>query len=87
VKLFDASSFATSSYDVSPDGQRFLMTKPEARPADAAPATLVVVTNCFDAFRSRQRQSHERLRKAMLTGQPSGACAASQSLAADGGGF
>jgi serine/threonine-protein kinase len=55
VKLFDAS-FARANdvltYDVSADGQRFLMAKPEARSTDRMPTTLVVVTNCFNAFMS-----------------------------------
>jgi eukaryotic-like serine/threonine-protein kinase len=55
VKLFDAS-FARSTdvltYDASADGQRFLMAKPEARPANAPQTTLVVITNCFNAFTS-----------------------------------
>ena len=53
VKLFDASPFDRAGFDVSMDGQRFLMLKPEARPADAAPASLVVATDSFNAFRSQ----------------------------------
>jgi hypothetical protein len=40
----------TPNYDVSPDGQRFLMTKPSDA-GDAAPAQINVVLNWFEELK------------------------------------
>jgi eukaryotic-like serine/threonine-protein kinase len=55
TKLFDhrnyigGASNVGRTYDVSPDGRRFLMIKP-----DGPPATIVVVLNWFEAVRAAQ---------------------------------
>jgi hypothetical protein len=42
------------SYDVAPDGQRFLMVKePSARPNPNDTGSLMVITNWFDEIRRR----------------------------------
>ena len=45
------SSIDDVIFDVSPDGKRFLVTRPEE--AANASTTLVVVTNWFDDLRKR----------------------------------
>jgi hypothetical protein len=56
VKVFDGSAYIGGgaqgggrTYDVSPDGSRFLMVK--AGSADQAPASLVVVLNWFEELK------------------------------------
>ena len=39
------------SYDVSPDGQRFLIALTKDRPIDLAPAQMIFVQNWFDELR------------------------------------
>ena len=51
VVLFDGQYFVgkSQSYDILPDGQRFLMLKSEATTNDgSAPAQIIVVENWFD---------------------------------------
>ena len=57
-KVFDGTQYVSSRfgrmYDVSPDGQRFLMLKPDASSKQtAASASLVVVLNWFEELRAR----------------------------------
>jgi Tol biopolymer transport system component len=57
-KVFDGTQYLSSRfgrmYDVSPDGQRFLMLKPDASSKQtAASASLVVVLNWFEELRAR----------------------------------
>ena len=57
-KVFDGTQYVSSRlgrmYDVSPDGQRFLMLKPDASSKHtAASASLVVVINWFEELRAR----------------------------------
>jgi hypothetical protein len=51
VKVFDAAKYSSwyppRNYDVSPDGQRFLMIK------DGPPAQLIVVQHWFEAVKAR----------------------------------
>ncbi len=42
-------------YDVSPDGQRFLMLKESAADPNATPASMVVVEHWFEELKSRVR--------------------------------
>jgi serine/threonine-protein kinase len=54
--LFDAGPYHVNvarNYDVSPDGRRFLMVRPDL--ASAQGTTMVVVTNWFDEVRARVR--------------------------------
>ncbi len=59
VKLFEGRYYTGSNlrtYDVSPDGQRFLMIKdsaPSDQPPTATPASLVVVLNWFEELKAR----------------------------------
>ena len=59
TKLFDTryvSAVQGRSYDVSPDGQRFLVIKetPAAGPASTVtPASIVVVLNWFEELKAR----------------------------------
>ena len=57
-KVFDGTPYVPTvlgrMYDVSPDGQRFLMLKPSGRSEQAVgPASLVVVLNFFEELRAR----------------------------------
>jgi len=56
TRLFEGRylTFATvagRTYDVSPDGQRFLMLKPGDTDSTAAPTSLVVVQNWFEELK------------------------------------
>jgi len=57
AKVFDATystRFPPRSYDVSPDGRRFLMLKDGAADApNATPARMVVVLNWFEELKQR----------------------------------
>jgi len=59
TKLFDTrypSAFNARSYDVSPDGQRFLMIKDTQAPEQAtnsAPASIIVVLNWHEELKAR----------------------------------
>ena len=65
IKLFDAPSIlldgrfiatgTNRTYDVSPDGQRLLMIKENARPSEgnAPPVNMIVVLNWFEELRAR----------------------------------
>jgi hypothetical protein len=55
VKLFDTGYLEPNParhYDVSPDGQRFLMIKESAR-RDTTPASMVIVQNWAEELRVR----------------------------------
>jgi hypothetical protein len=45
-------AISTPNYDVSPDGQRFLMLKPSEQ-AQAAPTQINVVLNWFEELKRR----------------------------------
>lgn len=50
-RLFEHVDLAIAwgrSYDVSPDGQRFLIALTKDRPTDLASTQMVFVQNCFD---------------------------------------
>lgn len=50
--FFAASSNFARSYDVSPDGKRFLLIKEQGRPVEeSGPSSLVVVLNWFDELK------------------------------------
>jgi Tol biopolymer transport system component len=49
---YEPSPFPNSNYDVSPDGQRFLMLKPVEQ-AEAAPTQINVVLNWFEELKRR----------------------------------
>jgi eukaryotic-like serine/threonine-protein kinase len=55
MKVFEGPYIATASgrsYDVSPDGQRFLMIKRrDSSDQTAAPPTLIVVQNWFEELK------------------------------------
>ena len=53
--FFDgAGSAALANYDISPDGQRFLMIKSGIGPEQtAAPPTLVLIQNWFEELKKR----------------------------------
>lgn len=55
--LFEGQYMPTAStipnYDVSPDGQRFLMLKPDAQSSFSAPTKIVVVQNWFEELKRR----------------------------------
>src|SRR5439155_1726101 len=56
TKLFDGRYYSTPpgrTYDVSPDGQRFLMIKDSASDPNAAPASMVVVLNWVEELKLR----------------------------------
>jgi len=58
TKLFDATLYAATAIDgwkpaISPDGRRFLMTKPVAADQASAPAAIVVVENWFEELERR----------------------------------
>ena len=49
-----AGSAAAASYDISPDGQRFLMIKSGIGPEQtAAPPTLILIQNWFEELKKR----------------------------------
>jgi hypothetical protein len=49
---YQPAPFTTPNYDVSPDGQRFLMIKPSAA-GEAAPTQIVVVQNWFEELKQK----------------------------------
>jgi hypothetical protein len=49
---YEPTPASSSNYDVSPDGQRFLMLKP-AEANDAAPTQINVVLNWFEELKRR----------------------------------
>jgi Tol biopolymer transport system component len=49
---YERAPFPSTNYDVSPDGQRFLMLKPNES-ADAAPTQINVVLNWFEELKRR----------------------------------
>jgi hypothetical protein len=49
---YELSPATTPNYDVSPDGQRFLMLKP-AEASEAAPTQINVVLNWFEELKRR----------------------------------
>jgi Tol biopolymer transport system component/predicted Ser/Thr protein kinase len=49
---YEPAPFPIANYDVSPDGQRFLMLKP-AEQAQAAPTQIIVVLNWFEELKRR----------------------------------
>ena len=52
--MFDAkyaTPFPPRQYDVSPDGQRFLMLKDSAADSNATPASMVVVEHWFEELK------------------------------------
>jgi serine/threonine-protein kinase len=56
TKLFDMRYFVTNGgpvYDVSPDGQRFLMIKENATGDSSTPASMVVVEHWFEELKAR----------------------------------
>ena len=55
--LFEGSYYFSSNmraYDVTSDGQRFLMIKEDASPEGLAPNEIHVVLNWFEELRARQ---------------------------------
>jgi len=63
VKLFEAAAFFTPPlgggvgrmYDVTHDGQRFLMVKDGSAADEAPPARIVLVQNWFEELKARVR--------------------------------
>ena len=54
AKVFDAlvcDAFPSRFYDVSPDGQRFLMVKDSAGESKATPPIMLVVQNWFEELK------------------------------------
>ena len=49
---YSPTPLTTSNYDVSPDGQRFLMLKPTEQ-AQAAPTQINVVLNWFEELKQK----------------------------------
>ena len=52
-RAYFVSTQGGTTYDVSPDGKRFLMIKESGAEEGAAPAQLVVVLNWFEELRAR----------------------------------
>ena len=52
-EVYDAIS--PTPYDVSPDGQQFLMIKDNSADSNATPASIVVVQNWFGELKARVR--------------------------------
>ena len=50
------SATQTRSYDVTPDGRRFLFIKDAAQNPSATPASLIVTLNWFDEIRAKLPQ-------------------------------
>ena len=53
--LYDGSGFFIPSYDVTPDGQRFVVVQNVGEAGEASPTTLTVVLNWFAEFKDQQR--------------------------------
>lgn len=55
--LFPAGRYASNSlhprYDVSPDGQRFVLLRAPAQAGNAAPPRLTMIQNCFEELKAR----------------------------------
>jgi eukaryotic-like serine/threonine-protein kinase len=48
-----ATPLTSPNYDVSPDGQRFLMLKPDEQTSSSAATQIVVVQNWFEELKRR----------------------------------
>jgi serine/threonine protein kinase/Tol biopolymer transport system component len=50
---FEPGPFQIANYDVSPDGQRFLMIKPDEQSSSSSPTQIVVVQNWFEELKQK----------------------------------